>query len=92
MRAVDLIQKKRDGQELSSSEIQWLIEGYVSGIVPDYQMAAFGMAVYFQGMTIDEISDLTMNMVKTGQEFDLSPIEGIKVDKHSTGGGGDKGT
>ena len=92
MRAVDLIQKKRDGQELSSSEIQWLIEGYVSGIVPDYQMAAFAMAVYFQGMTIDEISDLTMNMVKTGQEFDLSPIEGIKVDKHSTGGVGDKVT
>ena len=92
MRAVDLIQKKRDGQELSSSEIQWLIEGYVSGIVPDYQMAAFAMAVYFQGMTIDEISDLTMNMVKTGQEFNLSPIEGIKVDKHSTGGVGDKVT
>ena len=92
MRAVDLIQKKRDGQELSSSEIQWLIEGYVSGIVPDYQMAAFAMAVYFQGMTIDEISDLTMNMVKTGQEFDLSAIEGIKVDKHSTGGVGDKVT
>ena len=92
MRAVDLIQKKRDGQELSSSEIQCLIEGYVSGIVPDYQMAAFAMAVYFQGMTIDEISDLTMNMVKTGQEFDLSPIEGIKVDKHSTGGVGDKVT
>ena len=92
MRAVDLIQKKRDGQELSSSEIQWLIEGYVAGTVPDYQMAAFAMAVYFQGMTIDEISDLTMNMVKTGQEFDLSPIEGIKVDKHSTGGVGDKVT
>lgn len=92
MRAVDLIQKKRDGQELSSSEIQWLIEGYVSGIVPDYQMAAFAMAVYFQGMTIDEISDLTMNMVKTGQEFDLSAIDGVKVDKHSTGGVGDKVT
>jgi len=92
MRAVDLIQKKRNGQELSSSEIQWLIEGYVAGTVPDYQMAAFAMAVYFQGMTIDEISDLTMNMVKTGQEFDLSPIEGIKVDKHSTGGVGDKVT
>ena len=92
MRAVDLIQKKRNGQELSSSEIQWLIEGYVAGTVPDYQMAAFAMAVYFQGMTIDEISDLTMNMVKTGKEFDLSPIEGIKVDKHSTGGVGDKVT
>ena len=92
MRAVDLIQKKRDGQELSSSEIQWLIEGYVAGTVPDYQMSAFAMAVYFKGMTTREISDLTMNMVKTGQEFDLSAIGGIKVDKHSTGGVGDKVT
>ena len=92
MRAVDLIQKKRDGQELSSSEIQWLIEGYVAGTVPDYQMSAFAMAVYFKGMTTREISDLTMNMIKTGQEFDLSAIKGIKVDKHSTGGVGDKVT
>ncbi len=92
MRAVDLIQKKRDGHELSSSEIQWLIEGYVAGSVPDYQMSAFAMAVYFQGMTTREISDLTMNMVKTGQEFDLSAIDGVKVDKHSTGGVGDKVT
>ena len=92
MRAVDLIQKKRDGQELSSSEIKWLVEGYVAGKVPDYQMSAFAMAVYFKGMTTREISDLTMNMVKTGQEFDLSAIEGIKVDKHSTGGVGDKVT
>lgn len=92
MRAVDLIQKKRDGQELSSSEIKWLVEGYVAGTVPDYQMSAFAMAVYFKGMTTHEISDLTMNMVKTGQEFDLSAIEGIKVDKHSTGGVGDKVT
>lgn len=92
MRAVDLIQKKRDGQELSSSEIQWLIEGYAAGSVPDYQMSAFAMAVYFQGMTTREISDLTMNMVKTGQEFDLSAIDGVKVDKHSTGGVGDKVT
>ena len=92
MRAVDLIQKKRDGQELTSSEIEWLVEGYVSGAVPDYQMSAFAMAVYFKGMTTREISDLTMNMVKTGQEFDLSAIEGVKVDKHSTGGVGDKVT
>lgn len=92
MRAVDLIQKKRDGQELSSSEIKWLVEGYVAGTVPDYQMSAFAMAVYFKGMTTREISDLTMNMVKTGQEFDLSAIEGVKVDKHSTGGVGDKVT
>ena len=92
MRAVDLIQKKRDGQELSSNEIQWLVEGYVAGTVPDYQMSAFAMAVYFKGMTTREISDLTMNMVKTGQEFDLSAINGVKVDKHSTGGVGDKVT
>ena len=92
MRAVDLIQKKRDGQELTSNEIKWLVEGYVAGTVPDYQMSAFAMAVYFKGMTTREISDLTMNMVKTGQEFDLSAIEGVKVDKHSTGGVGDKVT
>ena len=92
MRAVDLIQKKRDGQELTSDEIKWLVEGYVAGTVPDYQMSAFAMAVYFKGMTTREISDLTMNMVKTGQEFDLSAIDGVKVDKHSTGGVGDKVT
>ena len=92
MRTVDLIQKKKDGQELSSNEIQWLIEGYVAGTVPDYQMSAFAMVVYFQGMTTREISDLTMNMVKTGQEFNLSAIDGVKVDKHSTGGVGDKVT
>lgn len=92
MRAVDLIQKKRDGQELTSNEIKWLVEGYVAGTVPDYQMSAFAMAVYFKGMATREISDLTMNMVKTGQEFDLSAIDGVKVDKHSTGGVGDKVT
>ncbi len=92
MRAVDLIHKKRDGQELTTAEIKWLVEGYVAGTVPDYQMSAFAMAVYFKGMTTREISDLTMNMVKTGQEFDLSAIEGVKVDKHSTGGVGDKVT
>ena len=92
MRAVDLIQKKRDGQELTAAEIKWLVEGYVAGTVPDYQMSAFAMTVYFKGMTTREISDLTMNMVKTGQEFDLSAIDGVKVDKHSTGGVGDKVT
>jgi len=92
MRAVDIIQKKRDGLELSSQEIEWLIEGYVAGTVPDYQMSAFAMAVCFKGMTTREISDLTMAMVGTGQQFDLSAISGIKVDKHSTGGVGDKVT
>ena len=92
MRAVDLIQKKREGEELSTEEIKWLIESYVSGIVPDYQMSAFAMAVYFRGMTMRETRDLTMTMVGTGEQIDLSAIAGIKTDKHSTGGVGDKVT
>ncbi|MDN5016541.1 pyrimidine-nucleoside phosphorylase [Streptococcus sp. SI1] len=92
MRTVDVIQKKRDGLELTSDEIKWLIEGYVAGTVPDYQMAAFAMAVYFKGMSTREISDLTMTMVGTGLQIDLSAISGVKVDKHSTGGVGDKVT
>lgn len=92
MRTVDVIQKKRDGLELTSDEIKWLIEGYVAGTVPDYQMAAFAMVVYFKGMSTREISDLTMTMVGTGQQIDLSAISGVKVDKHSTGGVGDKVT
>lgn len=92
MRTVDVIQKKRDGLELTSDEIKWLIEGYVAGTVPDYQMTAFAMAVYFKGMSTREISDLTMTMVGTGQQIDLSAISGVKVDKHSTGGVGDKVT
>ncbi|MFS0863474.1 pyrimidine-nucleoside phosphorylase [Fredinandcohnia sp. 179-A 10B2 NHS] len=92
MRMVDLIQKKRDGMELSSEEISFIINGYTKGDIPDYQMSAFTMAVYFNGMTTQERADFTMAMVHSGDTIDLSKIEGIKVDKHSTGGVGDTTT
>lgn len=92
MRMVDLIEKKRDGHELSTEEINFIIAGYTKDEIPDYQMSAFAMAVFFKDMTQRERADLTMAMVHSGDTIDLSAIEGIKVDKHSTGGVGDTTT
>ena len=92
MRMYDVILKKRQGIELSDKEIQWLIHGYVEGNIPDYQMSAFLMAVMFKGMTTKELGTFTMAMAHSGDMVNLSAIKGIKVDKHSTGGVGDKTT
>jgi pyrimidine-nucleoside phosphorylase len=92
MRMYDLILKKRHGDELSTEEINYFIEGYTKGTIPDYQVSALLMAIFFQKMSMRETSDLTMAMVNSGDALDLSRIEGIKVDKHSTGGVGDTTT
>ncbi len=90
MRTVDLIQRKRAAEELSPEEIAFLVNGYTSGEIPDYQMSAFLMATCFTGMTDREVSALTDSMMASGGTVDLSSIPGVKVDKHSTGGVGDK--
>jgi pyrimidine-nucleoside phosphorylase len=87
---VDLIEKKKNGEALSKEEIHFIIDGYVKGDIPDYQMSAWMMAVYFKGMTTEEIATLTLEMMHSGDVLDLSEIKGIKIDKHSTGGVGDK--
>lgn len=90
MRTVDLIHRKRDGEELAPEEIAAIVDGYCRNEIPDYQMSAFLMAVFFSGMTDREVSALTDCMIRSGEKVDLSSVPGMKVDKHSTGGVGDK--
>lgn len=90
MLMVDLIRKKREGKILNKEEIDFMIEGYTKGLIPDYQMSAMMMAIFFRGMNDEETVQLTMAMMNSGDKLDLSGIKGVKVDKHSTGGVGDK--
>lgn len=90
MRMYDVIQKKRNGETLSETEIRWVIEGYTKGEIPDYQVAALCMAIYFQGMNLEETAALTFAVRDSGEKLNFSDIHGLRVDKHSTGGVGDK--
>lgn len=90
MRMYDIIKKKRDGEELSGEEISWFITNYVNGVIPDYQASALCMAIYFRGMNVREITDLTFAVRDSGDILDFSGVHGIRADKHSTGGVGDK--
>ncbi len=92
MRAIDIIIKKRDGEELSREEIDFFVEGFTRGEIPDYQAVAWAMAVYFQGMTSQETTDLTLAMAASGEQLNLTDVVPVSVDKHSTGGVGDKTT
>ena len=92
MRMYDIIEKKKRGEELDRQEIRFVVDGFTTEQIPDYQMSAFLMSVYFSGLNKTETYELTMAMMESGERLDLSEIEGVKVDKHSTGGVGDKTT